>query len=122
MAGMPSFFLNSYVPLVASKPGRDASKLYGIEPFVDGSIRREPDLEHEFPAISCLCRADKFAPRLQAGDIVAYMLRKDRYGQKRAQRSLTAVLRVLHMFPSHAAAAKWYELSYQFASAVWRTG
>lgn len=106
---MPSFYLNSYAPLVASKAGRTASKLYGIQPFVDGSIRREPDLEHDYPAITCLCRADKFAPRLAAGDIVAYMLRKDRYGQNYAQRRLTAVLRVLGVLPSHAAGAKWYQ-------------
>lgn len=77
---MPFFYLNTYVPLAASKAGRDASDRYKIAPFVDGSIRREPDLEHPFPAITCLCRADKFAPRLIPGDIVAYMLRKDRYG------------------------------------------
>lgn len=109
MNSMPSFYLNSYAPLVTSKAGRDASTAFGIEPFVDGSIRREPDLEHDFPAITCLCRADKFAPRLEAGDIVAYMLRKDRYGQKHAQRRLTAVLRVIDVLPSHTAGAKWYQ-------------
>jgi hypothetical protein len=106
---MPSFYLNSYAPLVASKAGREASMRYGIEPFVDGSIRREPDLEHDYPAISCLCRADKFAPRLKEDDIVAYMLRKDRYGQKERQRRLTAVLRVLAVRPSHIAGAAWYQ-------------
>ena len=105
---MPHFYLNSYAPLVASKAGRDASILYGIEPFVDGSIRREPDLENRFPAISCLCRADKFAPRLEVGDIVAYMLRKDRYGENHAQRRLTTVLRVIDTFQSHTAGAQWY--------------
>jgi hypothetical protein len=103
-----SFYLNSYIPLAASKAGRDASKKYGIPPFVDGSIRREPDFEHRLPGISCLCRADKFAPRLKPGDVVAYMLRKERYGTARAQRRLTAVLRVLEALPTHSAAAEWY--------------
>lgn len=105
---MGSFFLNSYVPLAASKAGREASLRFDIEPFVDGSIRREPDLEHEYPAITCLCRADKFAPRLAKGDIVAYMLRKGRYGLDHPQRRLTAVLRVVEIFPTHSAGAAWY--------------
>lgn len=105
---MPSFYLDSYAPLVASKHGREASQAFNILPFVDGSIRREPDLEHEFPAITCLCRADRFAPRLVCGDIVAYMLRKGGYGLGRRQRRLTAVLRVIDIQPTHQAGAQWY--------------
>ncbi len=105
---MPNFYLNSYAPLVASNAGREASKQFAIPPFVDGSIRREPDLEHEFPAISCLCRADKFAPRLIEGDVVAYMLRKETYGTGRAQRRLTALLRVIAIHKSHTEGSKWY--------------
>jgi hypothetical protein len=103
------FYLNSYRPLVATPAGRQASHTRGIPPFVDGSIRREPDLEHPLPAISCLCRADKFAPRLRVGDTVAYVTVKDRYvaGQP-PQRRLTAVLRVVRLFPAHAEAAEWY--------------
>lgn len=81
---------------------------HSIPPFVDGSIRREPDLEHKYPAISCLCRAGKFAPRLEVGDVVAYMTRKGRFGTSQGQRRLTAVLRVRHLLPSHQAAAQWY--------------
>jgi hypothetical protein len=106
---MPSFYLNSYAPLIASAAGRAAVEKHRLPPFVDGSIRREPDLEHEFPAISCLCRADKFAPRLRAGDVVAYLTRKLKYF--RAQQShhrLTAVLQVREIQPSHDAAADWY--------------
>lgn len=106
---MPSFYLNSYAPLATTKPGREASATLGIDPFVDGSIRREPDLEHVYPAISCLCRADKFAPRLAKDDIVAYVLRKDRYGQKLPHRRLTAILRVLEILPSHTQGAMWYQ-------------
>jgi hypothetical protein len=105
---MAAFYINTYRPLVDSRAGRHASQQYGLPPFVDGSIRREPDLEHEYPAITCLCRAGKFAPRLEVDDIVAYMLRKGRYGQKSAQRRMTAVLRVIEIFPSHTDGASWY--------------
>jgi len=77
----PKYFLTTYTPLVATKDGRVASEKHGIPPFVDGSIRREPDLEHAVPSISCLCRAGKFAPRFQVGDIVGYMTCKGRYGE-----------------------------------------
>ena len=103
------FFLNSYKPLAFSKAGRDAASRLNIPPFVDGSIRREPDLEHEFPAITCLCRTDKFAPRLRVGDVIAYMTVKREYLPRQAeQRRLTAVLRVVQTLPSHEAAAEWY--------------
>ena len=105
---MPSFYLNSYAPLVASRAGRIASDEHGIPPFVDGSIRREPDLEHLFPSISCLCRADKFAPRLRVGDTVAYLTRKDGYGTGTSHRRITAVLQVQAVFACHGDAATWY--------------
>lgn len=120
---MATFYLNSYAPLAASKPGREASTRFGIPPFIDGSIRREPDLEHAYPAISCLCRTDKFAPRLKPDDVVAYMLRKDRYGQGRLQRRLTAVLRVLTVFPSHIEGAAWYtDRNLQLPNNCWVRG
>jgi len=102
-------YLNTYAPLVASKSGRIASHARGIPPFVDGSIRREPDLEHPWPSISCLCRANKFAPRLCVGDVVGYMTRKARYGALLApHRRLTAVLEVVAVLQSHEEAACWY--------------
>jgi hypothetical protein len=105
---MPNFYLNSYAPLVASKSGREASARFIIPPFVDGSIRREPDLEHEFPAISCLCRGDRFAPRLRPRDVVVYMTKKAKYGQDEPQRRVVAALRVLEIFPNHASGANGY--------------
>jgi hypothetical protein len=104
----PRFFLVSYDPLVSSAAGREASKKYKLPPFIDGSIRREPDLQHMFPSISCLCRAGKFAPRLQLDDVVAYVTNKGSFGQGESQRRLTAILRVYKIFESHHAAAKWY--------------
>lgn len=103
-----SFFLNTFCPLAATKPGREASENHGLPPFIDGSIRREPDFEHEFPAISCLCRSDKFAPRLRPGDTIAYISQKARYGKPTAHRRLAAILRVTRTLPSHAAGAEWY--------------
>jgi hypothetical protein len=104
---MPSFYLNSYDPLVSSEYGRQASERHCILPFVDGSIRREPDLEHRYPAISCLCRGRNFAPRLREGDVVAYVTNKGTFGNGR-ERRLTAVLQVKHLFASHPDAAAWY--------------
>ena len=105
---MPKFYINTYGPLVATRAGRDAAAAFSLSPFIDGSIRREPDLEHDFPAISCLCRADKFAPRLEPRDVVAYMTKKDSYGQRIRHWRLTAVLEVLVVLPSHQKAAGWY--------------
>ena len=106
---MAALYINSYAPLACSALGREAARVHGLPPFVDGSIRREPDLEHEFPAISCLCRADKFAPRLRVSDVVMYLTKKERYGARQPHRRLTAVLEVLAVLASHADAAAWYK-------------
>ena len=105
---MPSFYINTYRPLVATKAGRDASEIHDLPPLIDGSIRREPDLEHAFPAISCLCRASKFAPRLKVGDVVTYFTAKGRYQKEFRHWRLTAVLEVHDVFATHSAAAEWY--------------
>lgn len=102
-------FLVTYHPLVATPFGRAAAERDGLQPFIDGSIRREPDLEHCRPAISCLCRAGRFAPRLRVGYVVAYMTVKSRYlGQSESHRRLAAVLRVTRVHPNHTEAATWY--------------
>jgi hypothetical protein len=106
-------FLNTCTPLVRNKAGRQASERFRLPPFIDGSIRREPDLQHKWPAISCLCRAGKFAPRLQVGDHVVYMTctgnwHKPGEPKPTRHRRLTAVLRVERRFDSHEKAADWY--------------
>lgn len=104
------FYLNTYAPLATSPLGLRASRDLGLPPFIDGSCRREPDLEHQYPSISCLCRADKFAPRLKRDDHIAYLTRKDRYGEVPGRhRRLSAILRVTKCFDSHAEAAAWYQ-------------
>src|SRR5688500_819691 len=76
----PSLYVVTYRPLACNVYGTEVSDRRGVPPFVDGSIRREPDLEHVLPSITCLCRKDKFAPRLQVGDHVVYLTHKGRYG------------------------------------------
>jgi hypothetical protein len=105
---MSSFYLNTYRPLVFTRAGLYASERQNILPFVDGSIRREPDLEHEYPSMSCLCRAGKFAPRLKEGDIVGYLARKPAYTSTTPYQRLTAVLQIDHVESSHESAADWY--------------
>jgi hypothetical protein len=43
----PRLFINSFHVLVNYPFGRESSEKYSLPPFIDGSIRREPDLEHE---------------------------------------------------------------------------
>ncbi len=108
---MAFLYINTYHPLVIKRAGRIASTALGLPPFVDGSIRREPDLEHPFPSISCLCRGDRFAPRLAEGDLVIYLATKRKYyesGTGPAHWRLVAALRVIDTFQSHEDAAAWY--------------
>jgi hypothetical protein len=100
-------FVNTFTPLCRTVAGQEAIKRFGLPPFIDGSIRREPDLEHPQPSISCLCRAGKFAPRLKVDDHVLYLTQKGCYGNVRERYwRLVAVLRVKQIFKSHEAAAK----------------
>jgi len=89
--------------------GLEATRQFGHPPFIDGSCRREPDLENDAPAISALCRKRKFAPRLHPGDGVVYIGKKRRYPETLGKRwPLVAVLTVIERFESHKDAAKWY--------------
>lgn len=102
-------YLATYRPLVLNSAGRQAADRYGLPPFVDGSCRREPDLESRFPSITATCRAGHFAPRLGCGDRIAYLTVKGRYLRSRDPSwRLVAVLRVVHRFESHQEAAIWY--------------
>jgi hypothetical protein len=105
---MPCLYINTFKPLAYSRVGIAASDALGIPPFVDGSIRREPDLEHVMPAITCLCRSDKFAPRLEVDDVVVYMTCKKRYRSDKQHRRVVAILKVARLFDTHEDAAGWY--------------
>jgi len=102
-------FLATYRPLCGTAHGRAAVARYSIAPYVDGSCRREPDLECLFPTITALCRGGRFAPRLREGDRVAYVTKLGRYGTAAESHwRLTALLCVHKRFDSHSDAAEWF--------------
>ncbi len=105
--------LNSYRPLIITAAGREACEKHGLYPFIDGSCRREPDFESDYPSITALCRKGKFAPRLQEGNIVIYISCKDRYdlisdNPNEHHWRFIAILEVIKRFESHQEAADWY--------------
>lgn len=106
---LPNNYLCSFSPLCINGRGRMAIEVHKHPQFIDGSCRREPDLESEFPSISALCRADKFAPKLQVGDRVVYVGKKGKYSTSRGSCwPLVALLKVEKRFENHEDAAKWY--------------
>ncbi len=101
-------YLCSYKPLISSAKGRHAAT-FNLPPFINGSCRREPDFECQFPSISALCRFKMFAPRLHPNDSIAYITIKGKYlGVHQEHWRLTAILKVIERFTSHEDAAKWY--------------
>lgn len=100
-------YLVTFHPLCSTARGRQAIRVAKLPAFIDGSCRREPDLESEHPSITSLCRAGKFAPRLRKNDRVLYMTVKGHYRGVEG-RALVAALEVTHVFPSHQRAARWY--------------
>lgn len=102
-------YINEFRPLAQTPAGRAAIEQHKLPPFIDASCRREPDLESAFPSITALCREEHFSPRLQVGDMVAYMTKNFVYPPKAARtRRLVAVLRVKCCWDAHDAAAEWY--------------
>ncbi len=105
---MPHAFLATYRPLCRRAAGRQAIVTHQLLPYIDGSCRREPDLELELPTITALCRGAMFAPRLDIGDRVAYVTKRGKYGGASPHWRLAALLHVSHRFETHADAAAWY--------------
>ena len=101
-------YLVTFAPLAKTQAGRQAIARFGLPPFIDGSIRREPDFQHPLPAMTCLCRADKFVPRLRTGDLVVHMTQRSAFGLGRIQQRLVSVLRVIAECGSHDEAAAYY--------------
>lgn len=101
-------YFNSFTPLCTTLHGQAAIERFNLPRFIDGSCRREPDLQSKYPSITALCRAEKFAPRLYPDDIVVYVTKKDYYNAPRKHWKIVAVLRVLERFYSHEDAAEWY--------------
>jgi len=96
-------YLSSYYPLICTAAGSIASKKYNLLPYIDGSCRREPDFEHNYPCITGLCRPN-FSKKLATGDLVIYLANKKGMGNSR----IIAILEVIHKTDSHKDAAKWY--------------
>jgi hypothetical protein len=83
--------------------------MHGLPEFVDGSCRREPDLESRKPSITALCRAHMFVPRLKLGDEIVYITVKSTFGEtSQPHNRLVAQLQVIHISPTHDVAAQWY--------------
>lgn len=103
-------YLVTYRPLVHTRAGRHAAATYRLPPFIDASCRREPDLAHDMPAITALCRGRMFAPRLRAGDRVIYMTKVGRWdnGSRDSVWKLVAAVLVAEVLPTHEIAAEWY--------------
>ncbi|HOJ07233.1 MAG: hypothetical protein D8M52_10690 [Chlorobi bacterium] len=106
---MGKILLNTYRPLIFTKFGSQASIKFNIPPYVDGSCRREPDFESEFPSITALCRGRACAPRLFEGDRIIYLTVKSDYDNiGEAHYRLTAILKIHKRFENHQDAANWY--------------
>jgi hypothetical protein len=98
----------NWPPRLIRRPTRRGGRK--IPPFVDGSIRREPDFQCELPSITSLCRGRNFARHLGVGDVVCYITNKRKFKRTdNPERRLTAIVRVQLVLPSHEAAAQWYE-------------
>jgi hypothetical protein len=114
-----SCYINQFRPLAETLHGRNAIAKHNLPPFIDASCRREPDLESQFPSITAICREEYFAPRLQEGDVVAYMTKDIVYPpETESARRLVAVLRVEKSWlehrsqrglEAHTQAAAWYQ-------------
>lgn len=103
------FRLNSYTPLCFNKMGCIAIQKYAFPPYIDSSCRREPDFQNEHPSISALCRASKFAPTLQKGDIIIYITKKNKYTPYTQKHNrLVAILQVEEIYSSHQLAQQAY--------------
>ena len=105
--------LVTYKPLCYTLLGIEAIKNSKLNPFIDYSCRREPDLEHKFPSISSLCRNSKLAPHLKKNDIVIYLSVPRKYKASECYLNkntykLVAILKVLHTCKNHEEAKEWY--------------
>jgi hypothetical protein len=110
-----AIYFNSFQPLCGAKKWKAIHLQYpDLPPFIDGSCRREPDFENDYPSISALCRGGKFVHRLKQNDIVAYWTVQNAYLDVRKNHyRLVAILRVMECFESHEIAAEWYSAKMQ---------
>jgi len=96
--------MTSFTPIIFNNAGKNAvAKFDFLPPYIDGSCRREPDFEQEYPAITGLCRPG-FAAKLNIGDIVIYCTNQRGIGP----RKVVAILQVIAKLNTHECAADWY--------------
>ncbi len=106
-------YIVAFKPISSTPHGLSACSRYTLPPFIDGSCRREPDLQSAFPSITCCCRPP-LAKRLQVGDQLIYITTKrPANGRCPCNRNcdhahLIAKLIVVSVFPDHPSAAGWY--------------
>jgi hypothetical protein len=103
-----SIYLQAFRPLWQWKRKRANAERLGESPFVDASIRREPDFKHEMPGISSLCRDGLFSNYLKKEDKVIYIttaLHDETLGK---HWRIIAILQVIKECSNHNEAAKWY--------------
>ena len=104
-----TIYFNTYHPLCSTPRGINAIDRIGYDRFVDYSIRREPDFEHDYPSITSICRGKGFAPKLKEGDLVIYCTVQGKYlGFDEDHWCLVAVLEIIKKTDSHQQAADWY--------------
>lgn len=104
-----AIYLVSYHPLAEKRQGVRIAEKFGLPPYIDNSIRLEPDFQSLYPSISALCRTDKFAPKLYEGDVAIYITVKadyDSIGYRHWR--LVGILKVKCRFETHESAADWY--------------
>lgn len=102
-------YLVTYKPLCVNKKGKEVAKKYHLPLFIDLSIRREPDLESEYPSITCVCRDGLFAPRVKEGDVITYITTRSKYLENERVWHLVAVLRAINIFKTHEEAKLFYQ-------------
>lgn len=101
-------FLNTFKPLGCNKFGRNNALNNNLPFFIDGSCRREPDFQNNFPAITQLCRPKKLVPRLNVGDLVIYLTKKGRYFNQSGHWRFIGILEVIDVVQNHTSAATFY--------------
>jgi len=102
--------LLSYHPFAAwGRKGLRTAAEFGRLPFEDASIRTEPNLRHEAPSVSGLCRKNLVVGRAEVGSHLVYVTIKRRYSMElESIQFLTAILRVQAKLANHEEARDWY--------------
>jgi len=100
----------TYKPLCKSAKGIEICRKFSIAPYIDASIRREPDFQCPMPTITGLCR-----PNLTARSLRKLLANKQDarmiYStvKEGGGRHLVAILKPKRYFENHEDASKWFQ-------------